>query len=118
MHEGDSPPSRPSSRYLVYQAISGCPAGLECSVEVSHLIADMVNPGPSSGEEFADRAVRVERCKQLHLGISHWERQDGGAIDGFGRMGHDAEDVPVEGECRIQVGHGDSDVRDAGEIGH
>ena len=46
------------------------------------------------------------------------ERQDGGAIDGFGRMRLDAEDVPVEGERRVQVGDGDSDMRDAGEIGH
>lgn len=118
MHEGDSPPSRPGPRHLVYQAISGCPAGLECSVEVGHLIADVVNAGAPPGQEFSNWTVGVERGKQLHLRVAQGQCQDGGAINGFGRMRHDAQDVTVEGECRVQVGDSDSDVRDAGEIGH
>lgn len=118
MHEGDSPPSRPGPRHLVYQAISGCPAGLECSVEVGHLIADVVNAGAPPGQEFSNWTVGVERGKQFHLRVAQGQCQDGGAINGFGRMRHDAQDVTVEGECRVQVGDSDSDVRDAGEIGH
>lgn len=118
MYEGD--PASPGSDtwYLVYQTVSGCPAGLECRVEIGNPVADVVNARASPGEEFSNGTVRVERREQLNLGVSQWKRQDGGAIDCFGRMRHDAKDVPVKGECRFHVGDGNSDMRDAGEIGH
>ena len=70
------------------------------------------------GQEFSNGAVGVERGEQLHFRVPHWKRQDGGAIDCFRRMRHDAEDVLVKSQRRFQVGDGDSDMRDAGEIGH
>ena len=36
----------------------------------------------------------------------------------LGRMRRDAQDVPVEGERRFQVGDGNSDMGNAGAISH
>lgn len=118
MHEGDPTARRPGTWYLVYQTISGSPAGLECGIEVGDLITDVVNTGAPLGQELSNWTVGVERGEQLHFRVSEWKRQDSGAIDPFGWMRHDPQDVPVEGECRFQVGDGNSDMRNAGEIGH
>jgi len=118
MYEGDPPPPDSDPWHLVYQTVSGCPAGLECRVEIGNPVTDVVNAGAAPGQEFSNGAVRVERCEQLHFRVSQWKSQDGGAIDGFRRMRHQAKDVLVKSECRFQVGDGNSDMRDAGEIGH
>ena len=118
MHEGDPTARRPGTWLLVYQTISGFPAGLERGIEVGYLIADVVNTWAAFGQEFSNRTVGVARGKQLHFRFSQSKGYDGGAIDGFGRMRHDAEDVPVEGERGFQVRDGNSDMRNAGEIGH
>ena len=118
MHEGDPVARRPGTWHLVYQTVSGCPARFECRVEIGNPVADVVDARASPGEEFPNGTVRMERREQLNLGIPQWKRHNGGAIDCFGRMRHDAKDVPIKSECRFQVGDGDSDMRDAGEIGH
>jgi hypothetical protein len=33
-------------------------------------------------------------------------------------MGDEAQDVAVEGERGIEIGHGDADMGDAGAVGH
>ncbi len=117
MHEGNPAAGRSGTWDLVYQAVSGGPAGLQCRVEIGNPIADVVNAGASPGQEFSNGAVRLERGEQLHLRVTHWKRQDDGAIDTFRRMGHQPEDVPVKGKRGFQVGDGDSDMGNAGEIG-
>ena len=117
MHEGNPAAGGPSARHLVYQTVSSGSAGLECRVEIGNPIADVVNAGPAPGQEFSNRTVRLERGQQLHFRVAHWKRQDGGAIDGFGRMGHQAQDVPVKSQSGFQVGDGDADMGNAGEIG-
>jgi hypothetical protein len=118
MHKGDPAASRPATWNLVYQTVSRCPASLECRVEIGNPVADVVNPGASLRQELSNGSVGVERREQLHFRVSHRQREDGGAIDCFRRMRHQAKDVRVKGDCRFQVGDGNSDMRDAGEIGH
>jgi hypothetical protein len=118
MYEGDPTTRRPGTWHLVYQTIAGSPAGLECGIEVGYLITDVVNTRAALGQELSNWTVGVERDEQLHFRVSEWKRQDGGPINAFGGMRRDAQDVPVEGERRFQVGDGNSDMSNAGEIGH
>lgn len=118
MHEGDPTARRPGTWYFVNQTISGSPASLECGIEVGYLVTDMVNSRAPLGQELSNWTVGVEWGEQLHIRVSERKRHDSGAINAFGRMRLDAQDVPVEGERRFQVCDGNSDVSNAGEIGH
>jgi hypothetical protein len=62
MHEGNPAAGGPCTWHLVYQTVSGGPTSLECRVEIGNPIADVVNAGASPGQEFPNRAVRLERC--------------------------------------------------------
>ena len=118
MHEGDPTAPRSGTWHLVYQTIPGPPARLECGIEVGYLIADVVNTRAPFGQELPNGTVGAEWGEQLHFRVSEWKRKDGGAVNALGWMRHNAKNVPVEGERRFQVGDGNSDMRNAGEIGH
>jgi thioredoxin 1 len=110
----------PSSRTwsLVYQTVAGRPAGLDGGVEVGDPVADVMNAGSPLGQESANRTVRLDWSQQLHFGLSKGERQNSGSVNGFRRMRLDSEHVTIKGDCRIQVGHGNADMRNAGAVNH
>ena len=60
----------------------------------------------------------VSGRQQLDLGLAEGQRHDGGAVGLLGGMRREAEDVPIEGERRVEVRHGDADMSDAGAISH
>jgi len=118
MHEGNPAPSRPQAWDFVYQTVSRRAAGLECRIQIRHTITDVVNAGASLGQELPDGTVRTERRQQLHFGVAKWKGQDGCAIPLLRGMWLEAQNVPVESQGRLQIGHGNANMGDVGAISH
>ncbi len=110
--------SRTDAGKLVDQTVAGGPAGSQRRVEIGHAVADMVDAGPSFREEFRDRSLGGEGRQQLYVRLTEGQRHDGRAVGGLGGMWLETENVPIEGERRADVRHGDPDMSDAGEFRH
>jgi thioredoxin 1 len=118
MQERYATTSCSGARPLVNQAVTGRSAGLHRGIEIGDPVADVMNPRSALGEEFPNRAVSLDRSQQLHLGFAEWERQDPGSINGLRRMRLDPEHVTIKGYCRVEIGHGNADMRNAGAVKH
>lgn len=116
MDEGDPASAGSGAWHLVDQAIARSPAGGERGIQIRDPIAQMVDAGTASLEEPGNGAVRRERREQLDLGVAEWQGHDGGAVGLFRRVRRETEDIPVEGERRVEIRHGDADMRNAGAI--
>ena len=89
---------------------------VEGGVEIGDAVADVVDAGTTALEKLRDRTVRGERSEQLDLRLPERQRHDGRAVGLLGGMRGEAEHIPIERERRVDVGHGDSDMRNAGAI--
>jgi thioredoxin 1 len=118
MNEGDAPAAGAEAGSFVDQPVAGGTAGFEGSVQVGHPVADVMNAGAAPGEEAGDGPLRIERGEQLHLRVAEGKSHDGGAVGRLRCLGVESEHVAVESEGRIEVGHGNADMRDAGAIRH
>ena len=116
MDEGDPASAGTAARHLVDQAIARGPAGGEGGIQIRHPIAQVMDAGTATLEEPGDRAVRRERREQLDLGVAERQGHDGGAVRLFRRVRCEAEDIPIKGKRRVEIRHGDSDMRNAGAI--
>jgi len=86
MHESDPPASGTGAWRVVDEAIAGGPAGGERRVEVGHSVAHMMDSRPPTSEKSRDGAVRISGRKQLDLGLTEGQGNDGGAIRHLGRV--------------------------------
>jgi hypothetical protein len=118
MHEGNSSPPGSHAWYLVHQAIPRRSAVFERRVQIGDPVANVVNPGAPFSEKLCDWAVGVQRGEQLHFGITEGQRDDRGAVRHFRRMWLQSQYVAIEGERRLEIGHGYSDMGNAGVIRH
>jgi hypothetical protein len=118
MYEGNSPAPCAEAGGLVNQLVSSGATSLEGRVEIGHSVTDMMNAGPAAGEKLPDRARIVQRCQQLHLGLTEWKRDDRCPVYGFRGMRFEAEHVSIEGERLFEIWYGNADMRDAGAIRH
>jgi thioredoxin 1 len=118
MHKSDAPAASAAAGNFIDQPVTGITASPEGSVQVGHPVADVMNAGAPPGEEPGDRTIRLERGEKLHLGIAERQRHDRGTVSRLRCLGFESEHVAVEGEGRIEVGHGNADMRDAGAIRH
>jgi hypothetical protein len=107
------------ARNFVDETVSGSPAAVERLVEVLDAIADVVDAGTSASNELADRTVRPDRFEQLDVRLAERKRYDGGPVLNLGPVvGREAKNVSIEGQRRVDLLHGDADVRDAGGFEH
>jgi hypothetical protein len=106
------------SRHLVHQPISRFSAGFERGIEVGHPVTDVVNAGTPPSQELADGTIDLHRCKQLDLGIPKGECHDGCAIHHLRHMGLEAKNVAVKGKRRLEVGHRNTNMSNAGAVSH
>jgi hypothetical protein len=118
MHEGNSAPSRPQAWDFVYQTVSRRAAGLECRIEIWYPITDVVNAGASLGQEPPDGTIGAERRQQLHFGVAQRQGHDGCTIHLLWRVWLETQNVPVESQGRLEVGHGNANMGDVGAISH
>ena len=118
MHEGDAVSAGARAGCLVYQLVTGLPAGGQGRIEIGNTVADVVNAGPAASKKSSDWTVRLERRQQLHERFTERQRHDGRAVGDFGRMRLDAEDVAVEGKGRIHIGHGNTNMGNPGAVSH
>ena len=118
MNEGDPASAGTGARHLVDQAIACGPAGGKGGVQIRHPIGDVMDAGTATLEEPGDRTVRRERREQLDLGVAERQGYDGGAVRLFRCVGREAEDIPIKGERRVEIRHGDSDMRNTGDQGN
>jgi hypothetical protein len=118
VHEHYSPPRCPLAWDLVYETISGIPAGSNGGVQIRDAIADMMDAGATLRQKSAHRTIRLNRSQQLDLGFAKWECQNGGTVGYFRWMGLDPEHIPVKGECRFQVFNGYTDMSNTGTVDH
>jgi hypothetical protein len=116
--EGDPAPSCTETRGLIDQPVSSGSTYRQGGVEIRDSIADVVNAGPVAGEKLPDRARLIQRRQELHLGFTEWERDDCRPIHGFRGMRFETENISIEGERFLEVGDGNTDMRDAGAIEH
>jgi len=108
--------------FLVDGADSSGAAASEGTVEIVHDKADVMDAGPTFGDELADRRIGLFGFEQLDEGFTGREAGDPGTIciveiD----LGH-AEQIAVEWKDLVECAHGDPDVGDArgaaGCVGH
>jgi hypothetical protein len=118
MYKGNPPPSRPYAWDLVYKTVPPRSAGFECRIKIWHPITDVVNAGAPLGQEPPDGAVRMLRRQQLHFGVAEGEGKDGCPVYFLGGMGLESQDVAVESQRRIQIGHGNADMSNEGTVSH
>jgi hypothetical protein len=75
-----------------------------------------VNARTAPGKELPYGAVGLVRGQQLHLGFPERQGHDGCAIDLFRWLRGQTEDIAVEGKGRFEVGHGNTNMGNAGVI--
>ena len=113
------PPAAGSHAWpLVDQTVASRPAGLDGGIEIGDPVADVMNAGAALGQEFPNGAVGLDRSQKLDLGLPERERQNSRSVHRFLRMGLDSEHVTIKGHCRIEVSHGNADMRNAGAVNH
>lgn len=118
MYEGDSPTAGADARCFVDQLVAGLLAGSQGGVQIADPIADMVDSRPATGQEPGDWTFRFSRGKELDLRIAERERNDGSSVSRFGGMRLEGQHVAVERECRVEIGHGNPNMRNPGAIRH
>ncbi len=113
----DNPPSTGALSWgFVDQAVTGVASGGHRGVEVRHAIAEVMDAGASTGQEFRYGARRIARGEQLDLALSSGEHRDRGAIGRFKRPWSEAQHIPVEHQRLVEVLHGDADMGEASSI--
>ena len=118
MDEGDSAPSGTHARRFVDQLIAGPLASGQGGIQIADPIADMVDPGSPASQESCDGAFRFPWGEELDFGFAKSVGSDGRPVGGFGGMRLEGEDVAIERQCSVQIGHGDPDMSDPGAISH
>src|SRR5213596_255686 len=101
-------------RHLVDETIPRRPAALERLVQVRHAVADMMDAGPTLGEELRHRAVRIAGLEELDLHVAQRQADDGRTVGRLGAPRLEAEHVAIEAEGGVDGRNGDADVGDAG----
>lgn len=103
---------------LVHEPIAESAAGCEGPVEIRDAVADMMNAGPSPGQEPGDGALVGSGLEQFDLDAAKAERDDGCAIGFLGRARLDSQYVAIEGKCALDAFDRDADVGDSRLISH
>jgi hypothetical protein len=122
MEEGDTFPFRAQAGRLIDEADSSGAAAGEGTVEIVDGEADVMDAGPTFGDELADRRIRMFGFEQLDEGFTGREAGDPGTICIVeSDLGH-AEQIAVEWKDLVERAHGDPDMGDArgtaGHVGH
>lgn len=118
MHEGNATSAGPDAGRFVHEAIAGAAAGGQRSLEVGHAVADVMDAGSAARQELCDRAVGRIGVQQLHLGLAERQGYDRRTVGVLGGMRREAEDIAVEGERRLEIIDGDTDMGYTGAVGH
>jgi hypothetical protein len=111
-------PGGPTAGNLVDEAIAGVSARLNRGVEIGNPVADMMDARPPASQEFPDGTVRIGRSQQFYSRVSEGKAQDGGSVYHLGWIRLHSQDVAVEGNCRLEIWNGNTDMGDAGAISH
>ena len=88
------------------------------SVDVGHLVRDVVHPGPALREEAADRGVAAERRKQLDptFADEHGRRLHALLLDGRATLELRTEEARVRVDGLVEVRDGDAEMMDAPRV--
>lgn len=113
MHERDSAAVGAGTRHVVDQPIPCRAAALERVVEVGNSKTQVMDSGSALGEELRHGAVRVAWLEQLDLDVAQANADHRGAVGRLRGPGLEPEDVPIEGEGRVDRRHGNADMGDA-----
>ena len=107
------------ARRLVDQPHAGRAQLVERRRDVVDPVGDVVQPGPATREETADRRVRGQRRQQLDVAVPDVEQRRLDALLGDRLAVHERHPVrvAVHGDRRLEVLDGDADVVDAPEHG-
>lgn len=117
MKEGNSLPLGADSRCFVDEAEPRGTAARECSVQVVHHEANVVNSGAASRDEASHWTVRAGSFEQLNEGVPGREPDDTRSISVVERDLRQAKDVAIKGKGLAVRANGNADVRDAGAAG-
>lgn len=112
MQEGDAFAFGAYPGNLVDERDAGAPAAVEGGGEVVDSEADVVDAGPSFGDEPGDRRVRGFRFQKLHEGITGTQAGDAGAVRVVQGFLGKSENVAIEGKDAIERVDRDADVSD------
>ncbi len=118
MYKSDTSAAGSEPGRLIDQPVPRGLTGGEGRVEVRNAITNMVDPWPSLRQKLCDRALRLTRREQFHLGITERERDDRRAVRDFGRVRLEAKNLAVKGERNVEIRNGNADMRDTGAISH
>jgi thioredoxin 1 len=122
MYEGNALPLRPEARRFVDESNSGRAAAVEGGIEVVDGETDVVDARAARGHEFADWRGGILRFEELNQRIARRQTLDPGPVGVVESNVLQLQDIPIEREDRIEVAHGDADVRDGssplGWLGH
>lgn len=114
MQECDPPTAGAGPGLLVHQLIPLAATFLEGAVEVPDPVAYVVNPRSPFGEKTGHGPVGSRGVQELDQGGAEWQRNNGRAVDGFGRMWLEAQDVTIERQRLIEISDRDANVGDLG----
>ncbi len=118
MDEGDPAAAGSLPGHLVDQAVPGLPAPRQRGVEIGNPVAHVMDAGTPPLQKAGDRTLGVPRREELNLGFAEGKGHNGGAIGRLGRVRLDTQHLPVEGGGGVEVGDGNSDMRDTRGFGH
>jgi thioredoxin len=116
--ERDTTSPRSNTRDVVDEPVPGGTARSERGVQVPDAVADVVDPGPATGEKPADRGVRSLWGQELDIRLSEREADDDCAVDRFRRMRREAQHITVEGDGRREIIDGHAYMGNPGIISH
>lgn len=94
--EGDPAATGTGAWQFIYQAIPRRATGRQRPVQVGDPITDVMDSGPTFGEEPRDGAVRGLGFQEFDFGPPEMERDDAGAVGLFRSSGNHSEDISIE----------------------
>ena len=118
MNKGDPAAPGTTTGHLIDQLIPGLTTTLQRGVKIVDPVADMVNAGPPFLEKAGHGTLGALRGQELDFRFAERQRNDGGAIGGFRRMGNQAKNVTVESKGGVQIGDRHANVGNTGCLGH
>jgi hypothetical protein len=114
VQEGDTLAFGAQSGNFVDEAHPVRRAPAQCVVDIFNGETDVMDSGPSAGDELADGGVGRAGLQEFDQGFAGGEAGDVCAIGVVERHFDHAEDVTVEGQELVERCDGESDVGDTG----
>ena len=117
MNEGDAGISATGPRLLVDELDAFGPQMIESCVDIQNGVGDVVESFPPPIEELADRRVRRQRLKQLHVGSADWNHGFFNTLhlDNFPMVRSDAVLALILGKGVVEITNRNPDMVDVEE---